>query len=325
MGAMLAFRGGRCVRLLCGSAQSVMTLACRHAVFFGDSGAPGLYCQRQPIPGGAVGHAGLEGLLHEIDTRRGQQTAARRQWCGGAEPIPAEPPKWPKGSLGERLCLSTHVAQTRNAPSLLTARVPDAAVIAADPAQWNVAARALIRAVVFDGVPVDHPVVSMLADVLAPVAEAELAYGQAMEAWLDRRLFDEQEGEPEFPEQDGPVFLLGGCAMVDATWAVVGEDPLSDVLPVLRPALAGAVPGLEGQVVADALIGALATHYQLQMPGDAEVLERIAREVGGNGLANLVAAGAVPPRDIVRVGLMVLSVLTELCRSDSASVLRQAA
>jgi hypothetical protein len=28
--------------------------------------------------------------------------------------------------------------------------------------------------------------VSMLLDVLGPIAEAELAYGRAIEAWLDR-------------------------------------------------------------------------------------------------------------------------------------------
>jgi hypothetical protein len=52
--------------------------------------------------------------------------------------------------------------------------------------------------------------------------------------------------------------FLGTCALVDAVWAVVGEDPLSEVLGVLLPVLDGAVPGLEGRVVADALIGAFA-------------------------------------------------------------------
>ncbi len=39
----------------------------------------------------------------------------------------------------------------------------------------------------------------------------------------------------EQPELDGPVFLLGTCALVDTTWALVGEDPLSEVLGVLLP------------------------------------------------------------------------------------------
>jgi hypothetical protein len=39
--------------------------------------------------------------------------------------------------------------------------------------------------------------------------------------------------EPEFPEQDGPMFLLGTCALIDAMWAVIGQDPLREVLGVL--------------------------------------------------------------------------------------------
>ena len=124
---------------------------------------------------------------------------------------------------------------------------------------------------------------------------------------------------------DGPVFLLGACALVDATWAVVGEDPLSEVLGVLLPVLDRAVPGLGGRDVADALIGAFATHYRCEQPGDAGVLERIRHPDSGDALENLVAAGAVPPRDILPVGLRVLSALAGLCRSDSASLLRRAA
>ncbi len=44
--------------------------------------------------------------------------------------------------------------------------------------------------------------------------------------------------------------------LVDAVWAVVGEDPLAGVLGVLRPVLADAVPGVDPQVTADALIRA---------------------------------------------------------------------
>jgi hypothetical protein len=55
-------------------------------------------------------------------------------------------------------------------------------VIAADPAHWNVAADALIRAVVHDGLEPDHPAVRTVLEMLAPVAEAELAYGEAVHA-----------------------------------------------------------------------------------------------------------------------------------------------
>jgi len=39
----------------------------------------------------------------------------------------------------------------------------------------------------------------------------------------------------------------------------------------------------------------------------------------------LVAAGAVPPRDVLSVGLTILSVLAELCRSEPPSVLQRVA
>jgi hypothetical protein len=120
------------------------------------------------------------------------------------------------------------------------------------------------------------------------------------------------------------VFLLGGCALVDALWAVVGEDPLSEILSVLLPVLDRAVPGLDGQVVADALIGAFVHHYRCELPGDAELLQRIGRR-GGDALGDLVTSGAVPPAQALPVGLAILSVLAGFCQSGSASVLQLAA
>jgi hypothetical protein len=122
-----------------------------------------------------------------------------------------------------------------------------------------------------------------------------------------------------------PVFLLGGSALIDAVWAVVGEDPLSEVLRVMLPVLERAVPSLAGRNVADALIGAFATHYRCELPGDADVLVQIRRPNSGDALENLVAAGTVPAQDILRLGLMVLSALVELCQNDSVSVIGQAA
>ena len=266
--------------------------------------------------------AGLQALNQELGARGKQQAPAYRAWCGGREPVPAGGPRWAEGSLGDRLFSGTHLARARNAPCLLTAEVPDATMIAADPAHWSVAASVLVRAVVFDGLRVDHPAVSMLVDVLAPIAEAELAYDEAIE---ERLVSGWDEDRPEFPDLDGPVFLIGTCALVDATCAVVGEDPLSEVLAVLSPAMDGTVPGVAGRVVADALIGAFATHYRCELPGDADVLKRIRHVDAGAGLPGLVAAGEVSPRDVVRVGLTILSVLAELCKSGSASILRRAA
>ncbi len=269
--------------------------------------------------------AALEVLSQEAAERQDREAAACRVWCGGSEPVPADVPLWPDGSLGDRFVAGTYLEEALAAPCLLTAEIPPAAVIAADSGHWNVAASALVRAVVFDGLTVDHLVVSRLLDVLTPIAVAELAYREAIEDWLDRGGTECGDGEPDFPELDGPVFLLGGCALVDATWAAVGEDPLSEVLGALLPVLDRAVPGLEGRVVANALIGAFATHYRCEQPGDAEVLERIQRPGGGDALENLVTAGAVPAKDILPVGLRVLSALAGLCRSDAASLLARTA
>jgi hypothetical protein len=217
--------------------------------------------------------SGLQALVQDGKERKEREAAARRIWCGSADPVPAKAPQWHENSLGDRFFGGFHLEQTRNAPCLATAQIPDAAVIAADSAHWNVAASALVRAVVFDGLSLDHPTVS---------------------------------------------------ALVDAVWAAVGEDPLSDVLGVLVPALDAAVSGLDGQVAADALIGAFSTEYRCDQPGDNEVLGRIERYTG-DALENLVTAGAVPPEDILPVGLRLLSALAQLCRSDSASLLQRAA
>ena len=249
-----------------------------------------------------------------------QQTPEYRAWCGG-QPVPAERPRWAEGSLGARLCSGMHLARARNAPCLLTATVPDPMVIITDPAQWRVAASVLVRAVAFDGLRVDHPAVSRLLDTLTPIAEAELAYEQDLEDWYSSG-WDEEK--PEFPEMDGPVFLIGTCALGDATLAVVGEDPLSEVLAVLSPTLDATVPGLEGRAVADVLTGGRATPYLCKLPD--HVLKRMQRAFAvGGALEEFADAGAVPPRDILRVGLTILSALAELCKSDSPSILRRAA
>jgi len=77
-----------------------------------------------------------------------------------------------------------------------------------------------------------------------------VAYHEVADAAMYGPGLDWDEDEPEFPEDDGPVFAVGGCALVDAVWAAVGEDPLGDVLGVLVPLLGDAVPGLDDQVPA---------------------------------------------------------------------------
>jgi hypothetical protein len=176
-----------------------------------------------------------------------RQTLEYRAWCDG-QPAPAEGPHWAEGSLGQRLCSGMHLAKARDAPSLLTATVPDRMMIITNPAQWRVAATVLVRAVVFDGLRVGHPAISRLLDVLAPVVEEELEHEQDLGDWHSCR-WDEER--PEFPDMDGPLFLIGTCALGDATLAVVGNDPLDDVLAALSPVLDGTVTGLEGRAVAE--------------------------------------------------------------------------
>lgn len=267
--------------------------------------------------------AALRAITEQIQTERERVAAAARVWCGGSDPVPAHVPPWPDGSLGDRFFSGTLLDEARSAPCLPMSDVPNARVIASDPAHWTVAVRVLVRAVLLDSVPVDDQAVTMIIDALGPVVEAELAYQAVAEqvaegagSWQDL---------PEFPETNGPVFLLGGCALVDATWAVLGDDSLPGILDVMARSLDGAVAGLDGQVVAEALIGAFAQHYRCEMPGDIEVLERVGASVSGDPLEDLVAAGAVAPEDVLRAGLVVLSALGELCKSKSLSVLREAA
>ena len=278
------------------------------------------------LAGAAAPHQlpdGLRELVQLARVRVEREAAALPQWHRGAEHVSAETPPWPENSLGDRLLRGTYLGEAQDAPCLLTAQIPDAAVIAANPQHWNIAMSALVRAVVFDGLSLDHPAVSMLLGVLAPIAEAELAYEQATEASLySIGPYDDDDG-PDFPVLDGPVYLLGERTLVDTVWAAVGDDPLGEVIEVLIPALDGTVPGLDARVAVDALIGALADNYRFEQPDDLAVLERIGYP-GGNVLKNLIGAGAATPADVLPAGLTILSSLARLCLNDSPTVLQRA-
>lgn len=75
------------------------------------------------------------------------------------------------------------------------------------------------------------PAVSLLLDVLAPIAQAELAHEQALEDWYSSG-WDEER--PEFPELAGPVFLIG-CALGDATWPWWARIHSARYSPCCRP------------------------------------------------------------------------------------------
>lgn len=266
--------------------------------------------------------AGLQAMSDEMQARGELRAAARRAWCGGNDPVPSELPDWPEDSVGDRFFSGMLLEEAAAAPSLMTAAMPNARLIAAEPAHWNVAMSVLVRAVLLDGVPVDDPKVQALLGVLAPVAEAEYSYGQAANLAAFGIGTAGMGDEPEFPEQDGPMFLLGTLALIDAMEAVIGKDSLQDVLGVLTPLLDDALPEPGGQVVAEALVRAFSHHYRCEMPGDDKVLERFAGPGPGDPLEDLVTARVVTPADAPRVGLTVLATLAELCRSGSASVLQ---
>ena len=97
--------------------------------------------------------------------------------------------------------------------------------MAASPELWVAAASALVRAVVLDGLTVYHPAVSAVIALLEPVVRRELAY------YADETTWD------EYPESDVPLRLLGDEVLMDATWAIVGDDSLALVLAVLERCL----------------------------------------------------------------------------------------
>ena len=234
----------------------------------------------------------LDAMVQFAGERVRRRAIALQAWLGDAEPTSAETPSWPQGSLGHRLLAGTRLGEAQDAPSLLTAKLPDAQMIDADPPHWTIATEALIRAVVFDGLSLDHPTVSTLLDILTPVVEDEIDHM--------RFLDDDETG---FPVLDGPVLLLGR-ALAEAAWAAVGDDSLADVDDVLELALDGVAADLDG-VVADldgpALVGILGSDNPLEI---------------------LAVEDEVPPKYILPVGLLTLSVLARLCLSSSHSILQ---
>jgi len=79
--------------------------------------------------------AGLEAMTEGFRRRQERYESACRGWCGGGEPVSATEWEWPEDSLGGRFYAGMHVEEAHSAPSLLTADVPDQAVITADSAR----------------------------------------------------------------------------------------------------------------------------------------------------------------------------------------------
>jgi hypothetical protein len=73
-------------------------------------------------------------MVQEARERVEREADALPAWYDGAKPVSAETPQWPEGSLGHRFLTGTYLGEALDAPGLLTAKIPDDAVIAADPA-----------------------------------------------------------------------------------------------------------------------------------------------------------------------------------------------
>jgi hypothetical protein len=255
------------------------------------------------------------------DRDRRQAEAIGQWWSGDA--VPALVPDWPEDSLGDRLFSDELFQSALGVPPLRSAQVPDPSTIRSDPVQWSVAAWVLVRAVVLDGLGVEDPAVTALLAVLATVVEAELAASEAAAVEARRDGLEPGAIAPDFPDEDGPVFVIGCCALVHATWTAIGDDPLAEVLDVVSPLLDSAVPG-RGCDVAEALVRAFADHYACERAADVELLERLGAETSGNPLRDLISAGVIAPEDVLRIGLEVLGRLAELCKTSSVSVLDRA-
>jgi hypothetical protein len=135
----------------------------------------------------------------------------------------------------------------------------------------------------------------------------------------------EAREDEDFPDTSGPLFLLGSCTLIDATWAIVGLDPLDQTLSQMQSRIDEALAGAEGTVwpagsaIAEALIRAFAGEYQCTAPRDVQVLERLGQSASGNPLVDLVQAEDVAQEDVLRLGLVTLAALAALVSTDADS------
>lgn len=245
-----------------------------------------------------------------------ETATAARAWCGGSRPTAAELPRWAKGSVGDRFFTAKSVLDAARAPRLAQAILPAADTMATDFAHWRVAAHSLVRAIVLDGIPVGDPAVVTVAGLLASAVAAEVEYDS------------DESLTTDFPELSGPLFLIGGSALFEASEALVGEDQLAPALAVLEGSLDAALEplglgaGVTGASVGTALICALAKDYAFHDPADVELLTRLdAESSSGNALETLVLSKVIAPEDAIGVGLSALAALADLCRTDAPSIL----
>jgi hypothetical protein len=265
--------------------------------------------------------AAIRPVLHEWDAREEREEQARRYWRDGAVQRPAVIPRWAEDSVGDRFFSGKWLMDAAGAPVIADAKLPGPAVLASDPGHWEAAISALFRGVVLDAVPVDDSVVSEVLSMLEPVVVEELA--RADETGAPAEEWD------LFQELNAPLFMVGGYALIEGTWAILGLDPVEQVLAVVERVMhdalaeAGYAEGTDGKIIAGTLINALTDGYRFEEPGDVETLERFGRGTSGNVLLDLIRAKQVEPGDALRLGLVILAALASLARTDAKSVLSE--
>jgi hypothetical protein len=267
--------------------------------------------------------AAMRPALDEWHAKEEREEQARGSWRGGVVQRPAVIPRWAEDSVGDRFFSAKWLADAAGAPVLADAKLPDPAVLAGDPGHWEAAISALFRGVVLDAVPVGNPVVSEILSMLEPVVLEELAR-------TDEAHSPEREWAL-FQELNAPLFMVGGYALIEGTWAILGLDPVKLVLAVLERRMhdalaeAGYAEGTDAKVIAEKLVSALTGMYRFEEPGDVETLERLGRDTSGNVLLDLIRAKQVEPGDALRLGLVILVALASLARTDAKSVLSEVA
>lgn len=235
----------------------------------------------------------------------------------GSTPVPAEVPQWENGSLGDFFFTEPIIAGAAAAPPATVAVLPPSERMLDYGSAREAVASVLIRAVVFDRLPVAAPAMGVLMEHLAPVIEWEAGH-------FGRPVSDAEAEEIV----TGPAFVIGS-ALLEAARAVIAEDRIAPVIEFLEPVLDAAVAPLDlsaelsGAAVARALACAVAHAYIFTDPGDTALLNKLDPDstTSENALETLVTDELLAPRDALLAGLAVLAALAGLCRSNAASVL----
>jgi hypothetical protein len=128
-------------------------------------------------------------------------------------------------------------------------------------------------------------------------------------------------------DETAPLYLLGRNFLTEAVWAVAGDDPLSEVLPLLERRLNAVLtaldpaPGFTGTALAKSLICALPYDFEFNQPEEIEFLECLGCEgCTGHPLLDFVDEGIAPDLAL-RGGVAAIAAVADLCRTDAESVL----